>query len=52
MIPHSRKRRFTNGKDSNNGMVCIALDETKIDIAGISNLWFVGKRLEQEKNCY
>jgi hypothetical protein len=27
---------FTNGKDSNNGLVCIALDETKVEIKGIA----------------
>lgn len=27
---------FTNGKDSGNGMVCIALDETKVKIKGIA----------------
>jgi len=27
---------FTNGKDSANGMVCIALDETKVEIKGIA----------------
>jgi hypothetical protein len=27
---------FTNGKDSSNAIVCIALDETKIDIKGVS----------------
>jgi hypothetical protein len=27
---------FTNGIESNNGMVCIALDETKIEIKGIA----------------
>lgn len=27
---------FTNGKESDNGMVCIALDETKIEIKGIA----------------
>jgi hypothetical protein len=27
---------FTNGKESGNGMVCIALDETKVDIKGIA----------------
>lgn len=27
---------FTNGKDSSNGMVCIALDETKVEIKGIA----------------
>jgi hypothetical protein len=27
---------FTNGKDSNNALVCIALDETKVEIKGIA----------------
>lgn len=27
---------FTNGKESGNGMVCIALDETKVEIKGIA----------------
>ena len=27
---------FTNGKDSSNAMVCIALDETKVEIKGIA----------------
>jgi hypothetical protein len=27
---------FTNGKDSSNAMVCIALDETKIEIKGVA----------------
>ncbi|MBL7738892.1 MAG: FIST C-terminal domain-containing protein [Chitinophagaceae bacterium] len=27
---------FTNGKDSGNGMVCIALDESKVEIKGIA----------------
>lgn len=27
---------FTNGKDSGNGMVCIVLDETKVEIKGIA----------------
>jgi len=27
---------FTNGKDSSNAMVCIALDEAKVDIKGIA----------------